>query len=118
MPATHRHGRHLPAFILLALTEGPLHGHAIRAALQERFAGFKGDPGAIYRTLQALETAGDVTAHWDTGTRGPARKIYDLTPLGWERLGLWEEDIRQRLGFLQGFLDGYAKVRERGPGRS
>lgn len=114
MPAARRHARHLPAFLLLALTEGPLHGHAIRAALHARFPDFKGDPGAIYRTLQALEAAGEVTAHWDTDTRGPARKVYELTPLGWERLGLWEEDIRQRLGFLQGFLDGYAKVRPSG----
>lgn len=118
MPAAHRHARHLPAFILLALTEGPLHGHAIRAELHARFADFKGDPGAIYRTLQALETAGEVTAHWDMGTRGPARKIYELTAEGWERLGFWEADIRQRLGFLQGFLDGYARVRGRGPGRA
>ncbi|WP_243319539.1 helix-turn-helix transcriptional regulator [Geothrix sp. SG200] len=114
MPAAHRHARHLPAFILLALTDGPLHGHAIRGALHARFTDFKGDPGAIYRTLQALDAAGEVTAHWDTGTRGPARKIYELTPLGWERLGFWETDIRQRLGFLQGFLDGYAKVRRSG----
>lgn len=114
MPAARRHARHLPAFLLLALAEGPLHGHAIRAALHARFPDFKGDPGAIYRTLQTLEAAGEVTAHWDTDTRGPARKVYELTPLGWERLGFWEEDIRQRLGFLQGFLDGYAKVRPSG----
>lgn len=117
MPAAHRHARHLPAFILLALTEGPQHGHAIRAALHERVTDFKGDPGAIYRTLQTLEAAGEVKAHWDTGTRGPARKVYELTPEGWERLGFWEEDIRKRLGFLQGFLDGYARARGRS-GRS
>jgi len=118
MPATHRHARHLPAFILLALAEGPMHGHAIRAALHERIADFKGDPGAIYRTLQALEAAGEVSARWDTGGRGPARKVYTLTRTGWNRLGFWEEDIRRRLGFLQSFLDRLAQVRSQKAGRS
>ncbi|MBI3486845.1 MAG: helix-turn-helix transcriptional regulator, partial [Acidobacteria bacterium] len=42
--------------------------------------GYKADPGATYRTLQALEAAGDLAFHWDTDSRGPARKVYTLTP--------------------------------------
>jgi DNA-binding PadR family transcriptional regulator len=105
MTASNRQSRHLPAFILLALTEGPLHGHAIRAALHQRIPGFKSDPGAIYRTLQALEADGDVVFQWDTESRGPARKVYSLTDSGWARLGFWEEDIGQRLVFLNTFMD-------------
>lgn len=111
MAITSRQSRHLPAFILLALMEGPLHGHAIRAALVERFPGYKADPGATYRTLQALEEAGEVTFHWDTDSRGPARKIYTLTPLGWERLEYWRSDIESRLGVLQIFLDHFERSR-------
>jgi PadR family transcriptional regulator, regulatory protein PadR len=109
MAATNRQSRHLPAFILLALAEGPLHGHAIRAALVERFPGYKADPGATYRTLQALEEAGEVAFHWDTDSRGPARKVYTLTPLGWERLEFWRSDIQSRLAILQIFLEHFER---------
>jgi len=109
MAATSRQSRHLPAFILLVLTEGPLHGHAIRTALVERFPGYKADPGATYRTLQALEEAGEVTFQWDTDSRGPARKVYTLTPLGWERLEFWRSNIESRLVFLQTFLDHFQR---------
>ena len=105
MAVSNRQSRHLPAFILLALAERPLHGHAIRAALHQRIPGFKSDPGAIYRTLHALEADGDVVFQWDTEARGPARKVYSLTDCGWARLGFWEEDIGQRLVFLSTFMD-------------
>jgi len=111
MATANRQSRHLSAFILLALTEGPLHGHAIRAVLLERFPGYKADPGATYRTLQALEEAGEVAFHWDTQSRGPARKVYALTPLGWERLDFWRSDIESRLAFLQTFLDHFKRAK-------
>lgn len=113
MAAANRQSRHLPAFILLALTEGPLHGHAIRAALAERFPDYKADPGATYRTLQSLEEAGEVAFHWETESRGPARKVYTLTPLGWERLEFWRSDIEGRLAILQLFLDHLKRSKSR-----
>lgn len=109
MPASSRQARHLPAFILLALMDGPLHGHAIRAVLQELLPGYKADPGATYRTLQALESAGDVAFHWDTNSRGPARKVYTLTPAGWDHLGHWKTDIEKKLTYLQTFLERFQK---------
>jgi len=111
LAASNRQSRHLPAFILLELMEGPLHGHAIRAAMIQRFPGYKADPGATYRTLQTLEEAGEVVFHWDTGSRGPARKVYTLTPLGWERLEFWRSEIEHRLVFLQTFLDHFHRFR-------
>jgi DNA-binding PadR family transcriptional regulator len=113
MTASPRQARHLPAFILLVLAERALHGNAIRAALLERLPGLKADVGAVYRTLQGLEADGCVAGRWDTEGRGPARKIYELTPAGWERLDFWEEDIRMRLGFLNAFLETLAAVRKR-----
>jgi len=108
-----RHARHLPAFILLVLAQGPLHGKAIRLALLETLPGFKVDAGAVYRTLSRLEEEGQVDFEWNTETRGPARKIYRLTGAGWERLDFWEDDIRRRLGFLNAFLATLQRVRKR-----
>ncbi|HRB13737.1 MAG TPA: helix-turn-helix transcriptional regulator [Vicinamibacteria bacterium] len=107
MAAANRQSRHLPAFILLALKDGPLHGHAIRAALVERFPGYRADPGATYRTLQALEEAGEVAFKWDTASRGPARKVYTLTRTGWKRLEFWRSDIERKHAVLQIFLDQF-----------
>jgi DNA-binding PadR family transcriptional regulator len=110
-----RQSRHLPAFILLTLADGPCHGHAIRAALTSRFPGFNPDPGSIYRALQALETGGALTCHWDTDSRGPARKVYRLTATGWEQLDGWRDDIERRQAFLQAFLEGWRAAQARRP---
>jgi DNA-binding PadR family transcriptional regulator len=102
--AANRQSRHLPAFILLTLADGPLHGHAIRAALTTRFPGYKADAGATYRTLQGLEKAKELSFRWDTDTRGPAKKVYTLTSLGWKRLEFWGSEIERRHAMLQIFL--------------
>ena len=99
--------RHLPAFILLALAEGPIHGGAILHVLTGRMPLFKPDSAAIYRTLQQLETDGEVVAQWDTSGSGPARKRYELTAAGWDKLKFWREDIEMRIANLQYFLTTY-----------
>lgn len=99
--------RHLPAFILLALAEKPVHGSAIHTVLMERMGLAKPDTGAIYRTLQQLEQEGAVVFEWDTSGNGPAKKIYRLTPAGWEKLTEWRREIEARLANLQCFLEMY-----------
>ncbi len=106
--------RHLPAFILLALARGPIHGGAINSVLAERMPHFTPDSGAVYRTLQQLERDGEVVAQWDTEGHGPARKLYRLTDAGWERLDYWREDIERRVANLQHFLTLYQAVRSSG----
>jgi PadR family transcriptional regulator PadR len=111
MPPAARQTRHLPAFLLLTLAEGPLHGHGIRAALEELLPGYKADAGATYRTLNALEASGEVTSQWATESKGPARKVYTLTPEGWAQLDRWKVDMEQRLGYLQTFLERHAQAK-------
>lgn len=113
--AAPRQNRHLPAFLLLTLAEGPLHGHGIRAALEELLPGYKADAGATYRTLNALEGTGEVTSQWETESKGPARKVYTLTSEGWAQLDRWQADIAQRLGYLQIFLARHAQAKTRRP---
>ena len=111
MPAkTKRQSRHLPAFVLLVIAEGPLHGGAIHSALVDRVPGFKVDTGAVYRTLQALEADGEVESSWDTQNPGPARKVYRLTPVGLNKLETWKTDIEYRLTILRGFLSAYDRL--------
>jgi PadR family transcriptional regulator PadR len=103
--------RHMPAFILLALAEGPIHGGAIHTVLIDRMSLCKPDSAAIYRTLQQLEQEGEVVSNWDTSKSGPARKVYSLTDAGWQKLEYWREDIEMRIANLQYFLDTYRTIK-------
>ncbi|MGO9546744.1 MAG: PadR family transcriptional regulator [Rhodomicrobium sp.] len=107
--------RHLPAFVLLMLAEAPRHGGALHSALNGRLPALKADSAAVYRTLQQLEKAGEVSSQWDTSGTGPAIRVYELTAAGWKKLEFWLEDIKGRLESLQYFVTEYARLAEDGP---
>lgn len=102
--------RHLPAFILLILAEEPVHGGAVYTKLCSRLDNFQADNGAVYRTLQQLEKEGSVIADWDTSGTGAARKIYRITPVGWQVLEYWKQDIEHRLVNLNYFINTYKEM--------
>lgn len=102
--------RHLPAFVLLALAETPMHGGAVQSALNQRLPSLKADSAAIYRTLKQLEKDGELGAEWDTSGSGPAIRVYRLTPKGWKKLDLWLADVKERIANLQYFVDAHAKL--------
>ena len=71
--------------ILLALTDGPLHGYAILQAVDEA-AGpqLSMGPGTIYGSIQRMEDSGLVE---EAGTAGNGkRRLYGLTPIGRQAL--------------------------------
>ena len=109
--------RHLPAFILLALARDIGHGAAVVARLREILPLPSLDSGAVYRTLGALEADGEIEGEWDTSGRGPARKIYRITPSGWERLDFWRRDIEYRVSLLNTFLAAARDVQAKRPER-
>jgi DNA-binding PadR family transcriptional regulator len=102
--------RHLPAFLLLTLAESPMHGGAAQSILNQRLPSLKADSAAIYRTLKQLEKDGELSAEWDTSGTGPAIRVYRLTPKGWRKLDVWLEDVKERIGNLQYFVDAHAKL--------
>ena len=72
-------GALVPSLLLLELTEGPAHGYDLIERL--RLAGSRS--GTVYRSLRALEDDGLVASGWETTQkRGPARRVYRLTPAG------------------------------------
>ncbi|MHC1713203.1 MAG: PadR family transcriptional regulator [Solidesulfovibrio sp.] len=95
----------MPAFILLTVAQGPSHGAAIHTRMQATLPLQNVDTGAVYRTLATLERDGEIAGQWDTSGRGPARKVYSITPAGWERLDFWRDDIEYRVRLLNTFLD-------------
>lgn len=104
--------RHLPAFILLVLTDGPKHGGAVHTALSRKLPSYNADTGAVYRTLMEMEQNGEIEFAWDTSSPGPARKVYQLTQAGWEKLDYWKNDMEERLEYLNIFLKSYKQIKK------
>jgi DNA-binding PadR family transcriptional regulator len=96
----------------LLLTEGENHGGFIISALKERLCNFSCDSAGVYRTLNQLESEGAVTANWDTSQAGPAKKIYKITDIGYEKLELFKEDIEARITNLNYFLNQYKTIKK------
>ncbi|HUW10453.1 MAG TPA: helix-turn-helix transcriptional regulator [Anaerolineae bacterium] len=81
-----------PIVLLVLARLGTTHGYQIAAEtgpLAVTHAGLDG--AAIYRALRRLEATNCVASNWDTSGGGPARRLYTMTPRGWEHLGEWTE---------------------------
>jgi PadR family transcriptional regulator PadR len=75
------HG-HLDAMILAAVEHEPLHGYAIKEALQGRSGGqLDVATGTLYPALRRLERAGYLRSAWST-VQGRRRRTYQLTSAG------------------------------------
>ena len=94
--------------LLLLLCRKACHGYELMEVLRSK-PGSEGmaDPGMMYRTLRQLEEVGAVTSAWDTSGRGPARRVYELTPIGREQLDCWAADVRASRLQLDQFLEEY-----------
>ncbi|MET9776571.1 helix-turn-helix transcriptional regulator [Streptomyces sp. NPDC006367] len=73
---------HLDGLLLAVLEEGPLHGYAIIAAVQQRSGGvLELRTGTIYPALNRLERLGLLSSSWQSsGER--RRRCYELTDAG------------------------------------
>ena len=97
----------LPCLLLL-LHEGSSHGYD----LVERLVpfGFNGEPPVVYRNLRRMEAEGLVQSAWETGGKGPARRVYWLTPRGHDQLDAWTIAIKYQRRVLDMFLDRHTEV--------
>lgn len=90
-------------WLLLLLSEKSAHGYELLDKLNQNEDTKGIDPGFLYRTLRQFEQDGLVKSSWDVEGRGPARRVYEITPDGIEYLHAWIEHIRstrERLGRL------------------
>lgn len=94
-------------WILLMLLRKPGHGYE----LMERLAGEEdlpdAEPGLLYPMLRRMEQKGLLRSTWDTEGKGPARRLYEITPDGVEYLHLWAENIHRTRRRLDRFLAEY-----------
>ncbi|HEX6513189.1 MAG TPA: PadR family transcriptional regulator, partial [Chloroflexota bacterium] len=101
-------GRGAQSFVLLILAQGRSYGYGIRQRLEDEFAYERAaDPGALYRLLREMEAAGLIESSWDIAETGPARRYYQLTPVGREELHKGAERLRKTAKRIKRFLDLY-----------
>ena len=81
--------------ILALLAKSPAHGYEVRQRLVEALGppGQALNPGQVYVTLSRLERAGLVRVGQVSQQRHPAKKMYELTAAGSERVAEWLADV-------------------------
>ena len=105
-----------PIVLLVLARLGTAHGYQIAAETEPLAVTHAGlDGAAVYRALRRLETANCVASNWDTSGGGPARRLYTLTPRGWEHLGEWTEVMASSHSALSHLHKESRRVREAGP---
>ena len=63
--------------LLALLSEQPMHGYDVMAALDRLFPGYRPSPGSVYPAIEALEAEGLIE-----GTATGSRTTYTVTPAG------------------------------------
>lgn len=94
--------------ILLLLREAPAHGYDLMERAQA-FGFTRSDPGAMYRTLRALEDEGLVRSAWEASDAGPDRRIYTLTRAGMEALHDHVKGLLATTDVLHAFVGRYGE---------
>ena len=93
-----------PALLLL-LHERPRHGYDLLENIPAVVGdGADVDLSNLYRLLRGLEGEGLVTSSWDVAGRGPARRIYELTPAGARLLAAWAAALRSTGAVIATFV--------------
>jgi len=95
-----------PVVLYLLKKNGPAYGYELGRALSEHaMTDAEIDRGALYRTLQRLETMGHVTSSWDTSGAGPARHVYAITDNGTKHLYEWKIVLGNLSRSMESFID-------------
>jgi len=107
----------LPGCLLLLLAEHPDHGYDLAERLGTFGPGWAREPVQLYRHLRKLETDGLIVSVWEASqTRGPARRVYDITPDGREALQRWGTGVGQLVEALDQVLVRHHGLSPPGPG--
>ena len=83
----------LPGLVLAVLERDALHGYGIAREIEKRSENaLSFGEGTLYPALRELEKQGFIRGSWDTsGEKGPAKKVYELTPAGTKELSRLRE---------------------------
>jgi PadR family transcriptional regulator, regulatory protein PadR len=95
--------------LLLLLAEASAHGYELIERL--RPFGFEiNDPATVYKTLRQMQSDALVTSSWELSSRGPARRVYELSSDGRDLLESWAMTLDLNRTILGRFLDRYEQL--------
>jgi DNA-binding PadR family transcriptional regulator len=76
--------------ILLLLAEQRGHGYELHERINQVMPLWDVSPGNLYRELRRMDADGLVASVWEASqTRGPARRVYEITNAGRRALDDW-----------------------------
>lgn len=102
-----------PNLLLLLKQKGSAHGYELLNELEKHsITDAAIDPGALYRTLRALEINGNVVSEWSEASSGPTRRLYRLTRKGNEHLREWVAALGNFSKSIRRFVDEAQKELE------
>jgi DNA-binding PadR family transcriptional regulator len=105
--------------ILAALTDGPIHGYRLAERINEMTGqcGEKPDVSGIYRFLKKMEVMGLVTSSWETGAKGHAKRLFEITTDGRACLARWTTTLEAYLEAITALLSKAKAAMARKPKR-
>lgn len=93
--------------ILLLLRDQESHGYELMGRLAELGVEVPPTTGGLYRSLRTMADEGLVNSYWSTPDRGPARRVYAITPLGEQHLEQSMSAVSSLLRTVRGMLNRY-----------
>lgn len=103
--------RYMQPSLLLALSGGPSYGYQLIQIIGE-YGFLRGDapPGMVYRHLRQMDDEGLVDSSWDSKGDGPAKRVYSITPEGYEILEAWIIHMERQRDALEAFIQRYKEM--------
>ena len=96
--------------LLLQLIGEDRHGYDLLQGLDEFMEdGLDYDPSVIYRLLKEMESKALVRSYEGEESRGPRRKMYNLTTAGRNQLDSWVEDLKRSRNEIDLLLEAYER---------
>jgi DNA-binding PadR family transcriptional regulator len=97
--------------VLAVLADEPLHGYLIVQRLMElkMFREHAPDAAGVYRVLRTMEAEGLVTATWNLGEAGPAKRCFQLTPSGRACMERWIPTLEEYANSIEDLVAAIQK---------
>lgn len=97
--------------ILLLLAEQRGHGYELHERINQVMPLWDVSPGNLYRELRRMDADGLVASVWEPSqTRGPARRVYEITNAGRRALDDWIMSVGGLVEMLEACIAMHASL--------
>lgn len=97
--------------ILLLVAEERSHGYGLSERIKQLMPLWDMSPGHIYRDLRKLADEGLLVSVWEASqTRGPARRVYEITPAGRLALDEWASGTAALIKMLERCISAHGSL--------